>query len=117
MQAGGPYYDVELGRLDGRFSSKAAVSHHLPSPDFNLDQLSSLFAKHGLSLVDLVALSGTLYSFHVWTCQILYPPTPPKIIKNLLLVSFRLTDSLHYTYYIKRFCSFIFFWDKNVHRI
>ncbi|XP_059460060.1 peroxidase 16-like [Corylus avellana] len=56
--AGGPYYDVELGRLDGRFSSKAGVFHHLPSPDFNLDQLSSLFAKHGLSLTDLVALSG-----------------------------------------------------------
>lgn len=58
-QAGGPYYAVELGRLDGRISTKGSVSHHLPDPDFNLDQLHALFAKHGLSLTDLVALSGT----------------------------------------------------------
>jgi peroxidase len=58
-QAGGPFYAVELGRLDGRTSTKASVGHHLPGPDFNLDQLSALFAKHGLTLTNLVALSGT----------------------------------------------------------
>ncbi|KAL4603271.1 peroxidase 16-like [Castanea sativa] len=56
--AGGPYYAVELGRLDGRSSTVSSVTHHLPSPDFNLDELHSLFAKHGLTLVDLIALSG-----------------------------------------------------------
>lgn len=39
----------------------ASVQHHLPSPDFNLDELHSLFAKHGLTLVDLIALSGRYY--------------------------------------------------------
>lgn len=39
----------------------ASVPHHLPSPDFNLDELHSMFAKHGLTLVDLIALSGRYY--------------------------------------------------------
>ncbi|KAM0968678.1 hypothetical protein ACFX13_017301 [Malus domestica] len=55
---GGPFYKVELGRLDGRTSTKASVRQHLPHPDFNVEELDSLFAKHGLSLTDLVALSG-----------------------------------------------------------
>ncbi|XP_021834780.1 peroxidase 16-like [Prunus avium] len=55
---GGPYYRVELGRLDGRTSTKASVRQHLPHPDFRLDQLKSMFASHGLSLTDLIALSG-----------------------------------------------------------
>jgi peroxidase len=56
--AGGPYYAVELGRLDGRSSTIASVKYHLPQPDFNLDQLHAMFAKHGLTLRDLIALSG-----------------------------------------------------------
>ncbi|KAK7377321.1 hypothetical protein VNO80_02744 [Phaseolus coccineus] len=56
--AGGPSYAVELGRLDGRVSTKASVRHHLPHPDFKLEQLSQMFASHGLTLTDLVALSG-----------------------------------------------------------
>ncbi|GMI89521.1 hypothetical protein like AT4G30170 [Hibiscus trionum] len=55
---GGPSYTVELGRLDGRISTRASVRHHLPHPDFNLDQLKAMFASHGLTLTDLVALSG-----------------------------------------------------------
>ncbi|PIN08078.1 Peroxidase [Handroanthus impetiginosus] len=56
--AGGPFYPVELGRRDGRISTKASVQHRLPGPDFNLDQLVTMFATHGLKLTDLVALSG-----------------------------------------------------------
>lgn len=56
--SGGPYYAVELGRRDGRISLKASVNGHLPLADFNLNQLKSMFASHGLDLVDLVALSG-----------------------------------------------------------
>ncbi|KAL9330945.1 hypothetical protein ACSQ67_000555 [Phaseolus vulgaris] len=56
--AGGPSYAVELGRLDGRVSTKASVRHHLPHPDFKLEQLNQMFASHGLTLTDLVALSG-----------------------------------------------------------
>ncbi|XP_041019447.1 peroxidase 16-like [Juglans microcarpa x Juglans regia] len=55
---GGPTYDVELGRLDGRISTRASVRHHLPHPDFKLNQLRSLFTSHGLSKTDLIALSG-----------------------------------------------------------
>ncbi|OMO90622.1 Heme peroxidase, plant/fungal/bacterial [Corchorus olitorius] len=55
---GGPFYAVELGRLDGRMSTKASVRHHLPGPDFKLGKLKAMFASHGLSLTDLVALSG-----------------------------------------------------------
>ncbi|KAL2318277.1 hypothetical protein Fmac_032153 [Flemingia macrophylla] len=55
---GGPSYAVELGRLDGRISTKASVRHHLPHAEFKLAQLSQMFASHGLNLTDLVALSG-----------------------------------------------------------
>ncbi|KAJ7966053.1 Peroxidase [Quillaja saponaria] len=55
---GGPSYEVELGRIDGRISTKASVRHHLPHPDFRLDQLNAMFASHGLTLTDLIALSG-----------------------------------------------------------
>ncbi|KAK6249348.1 hypothetical protein QUC31_020913 [Theobroma cacao] len=55
---GGPSYAVELGRLDGRISRKASVRHHLPGPDFKLDKLKAMFAPHGLTVTDLVALSG-----------------------------------------------------------
>ncbi|KAL5559383.1 hypothetical protein UlMin_035594 [Ulmus minor] len=55
---GGPSYKVELGRLDGRISTKASLRQHLPHPDFGVDKLKSMFASHGLSITDLVALSG-----------------------------------------------------------
>ncbi|POO03825.1 Peroxidase [Trema orientale] len=55
---GGPTYEVELGRLDGRISTRKSVRHHLPKPEFGLNQLKSMFASHGLTLTDLVALSG-----------------------------------------------------------
>ncbi|KAI4335397.1 hypothetical protein L6164_014042 [Bauhinia variegata] len=55
---GGPFYDVELGRRDGRISTIASVQHSLPLADFNLDQLNSLFMSHGLSQTDMIALSG-----------------------------------------------------------
>lgn len=68
FQAGGPSYAVELGRLDGRVSTKASVRHHLPHPEFKLEQLNQMFASHGLTLTDLVALSGI--SFILNTIQV-----------------------------------------------
>ncbi|KAL8235076.1 hypothetical protein R6Q59_021176 [Mikania micrantha] len=56
--AGGPSYSVELGRRDGRISTKASVQNKLPHPNFNLDQLNTMFASHGLSQTDMIALSG-----------------------------------------------------------
>ncbi|KAK4265502.1 hypothetical protein QN277_026550 [Acacia crassicarpa] len=56
--AGGPFYEVELGRRDGRISTIASVQHSLPQPFDNLDQLNSQFSRRGLSQTDLIALSG-----------------------------------------------------------
>ncbi|PIA40816.1 hypothetical protein AQUCO_02400108v1 [Aquilegia coerulea] len=56
--AGGPSYDVELGRLDGKISTKASVQRKLPHPEFNLDQLNSMFSSNGLTQTDMIALSG-----------------------------------------------------------
>uniref|UniRef100_A0A0R0GK31 peroxidase n=1 Tax=Glycine max TaxID=3847 RepID=A0A0R0GK31_SOYBN len=38
----GPSYAVELGRLDGRVSTKASVRHHLPHPEFKLERLNQM---------------------------------------------------------------------------
>ncbi|KAK9078891.1 hypothetical protein SSX86_002949 [Deinandra increscens subsp. villosa] len=56
--SGGPSYSVELGRRDGRISTKASVQNKLPHPEFKLDQLNNMFASHGLSQTDMIALSG-----------------------------------------------------------
>ncbi|KAF8070835.1 hypothetical protein N665_1130s0012 [Sinapis alba] len=56
--AGGPRYEVELGRLDGLSSTAASVGGKLPQPTDDVSKLTSLFAKNGLSLNDMVALSG-----------------------------------------------------------
>nr|GLL26422.1 peroxidase 51-like [Ipomoea trifida] len=56
--AGGPWYPVELGRLDGLISKAANVEGRLPKPTFNLNQLNSMFASHGLSQTDMIALSA-----------------------------------------------------------
>lgn len=55
---GGPSYAVELGRLDGLSSTAASVNGRLPQPNFNLNQLNSLFAAHGLTQTDMIALSA-----------------------------------------------------------
>ncbi|GFY80407.1 peroxidase superfamily protein [Actinidia rufa] len=55
--SGGPTWDVPKGRKDGR-TSKASETTQLPSPTFNISQLQQNFAQRGLSLDDLVALTG-----------------------------------------------------------
>uniref|UniRef100_A0ACD5UHN9 Uncharacterized protein n=1 Tax=Avena sativa TaxID=4498 RepID=A0ACD5UHN9_AVESA len=57
-QAGGPFYPVELGRLDGKVGTRAVVKHSLPGPGNTLDQLNKLFALNGLTQTDMIALSG-----------------------------------------------------------
>ncbi|XP_073156451.1 peroxidase 73-like [Henckelia pumila] len=56
--AGGPTYNVELGRLDGLSSTATSVNGNLPQPTFNLDQLTSMFATRGLTQTDMIALSA-----------------------------------------------------------
>ncbi|KAK7283749.1 hypothetical protein RIF29_13495 [Crotalaria pallida] len=55
--SGGPTWDVPKGRKDGRIS-KATETRQLPAPTFNISQLQQSFSQRGLSLDDLVALSG-----------------------------------------------------------
>ncbi|CAK9135214.1 unnamed protein product [Ilex paraguariensis] len=54
---GGLYWNVLKGRKDGRVS-KANETINLPAPSFNVTQLIQSFAKRGLGVKDLVALSG-----------------------------------------------------------
>ncbi|KAI7744998.1 hypothetical protein M8C21_003900 [Ambrosia artemisiifolia] len=58
VAAGGPSYAVELGRLDGLSSTAASVGGNLPKPNMNLNQLNAMFASHGLTQADMIALSG-----------------------------------------------------------
>ncbi|KAJ1423890.1 Secretory peroxidase [Sesbania bispinosa] len=55
--SGGPYWNVLKGRKDGRVS-KASDTINLPAPTFNVSQLIQSFAKRGLGVKDMVALSG-----------------------------------------------------------
>ncbi|KAF8413796.1 hypothetical protein HHK36_001789 [Tetracentron sinense] len=56
--AGGPYYPVKKGRWDGRVSIATSVSSNLPRANSTVNELLNLFTSKGLSLEDLVVLSG-----------------------------------------------------------
>ncbi|KAL3829475.1 hypothetical protein ACJIZ3_018277 [Penstemon smallii] len=58
LLAGGPGYNVELGRRDGLISQASRVAGNLPEPEFDLIQLNTMFAKHNLTQTDMIALSG-----------------------------------------------------------
>ncbi|XP_056690806.1 peroxidase P7-like isoform X2 [Spinacia oleracea] len=55
---GGPSWNVKLGRRDARTASQSAANNNIPQPTFSLSQLLSSFEDQGLSITDLVALSG-----------------------------------------------------------
>ncbi|KAL5998483.1 Peroxidase 19 [Asimina triloba] len=93
--AGGPYYPVKKGRRDGRVSLASTVKDNLPRSNSTVDQLLNLFQSKGLSLTDLVALSGAhsigfshcdqfvsrLYNFH--GTQKPDPSIDPRLLKAL----------------------------------
>lgn len=58
MQADGPYWRVELGRLDGLSSRASDVKGKLPDPDMHVKELAAMFQRSGFSTADMVALSG-----------------------------------------------------------
>ncbi|AES71281.2 peroxidase family protein [Medicago truncatula] len=55
---GGPSWDVGLGRRDSITASRSDANNSIPAPFFNLSTLKTNFANQGLSVEDLVALSG-----------------------------------------------------------
>lgn len=58
MQAGGPSFDIDLGRRDGVVSYLAAATASLPLSTMKVDALLASLALAGLDQTDLVALSG-----------------------------------------------------------
>ncbi|KAH7845888.1 hypothetical protein Vadar_007053 [Vaccinium darrowii] len=55
---GGPYYDVKLGRKDGRVSKSALVEGNIPGTTMTVTQLIKLFASKGFTIQEMVALTG-----------------------------------------------------------
>ncbi|KAH7277644.1 hypothetical protein KP509_39G060700 [Ceratopteris richardii] len=56
--SGGPSWEVFLGRKDGLISSSKLVEGRIPQANSDLRQLYQLFSSLGLSITDLVLLSG-----------------------------------------------------------
>ncbi|KAJ4721712.1 Peroxidase [Melia azedarach] len=67
-QVGGINYAVPAGRRDGRVSLKEEPSLHLPPFFFNAKQLEENFARKGLTLDEMVTLSGA-HSIGVAHCS------------------------------------------------
>ncbi|KAK4711816.1 hypothetical protein R3W88_006329 [Solanum pinnatisectum] len=57
--AGGPSWEVPLGRRDSRSASLSGSNNNIPAPNNTFDSILSKFKRQGLDLVDLVALSGS----------------------------------------------------------
>ncbi|KAI3948749.1 hypothetical protein MKX01_022163 [Papaver californicum] len=55
---GGPTWKVPTGRRDGRVSRRSEALRNIPNPDNNFTTLRTDFANKGLSVKDLVLLSG-----------------------------------------------------------
>jgi peroxidase len=67
VDAGGPSFDVPLGRRDGLAPAKPNITNTLPAPFFDVPRLIKSFGDRGLDVTDLVALSGA-HSFGVAHC-------------------------------------------------
>ncbi|KAL2941713.1 Peroxidase 5 [Bienertia sinuspersici] len=68
IKLGRIYYAVQSGRRDGRVSLKDDVTKNLPTPFFSLLQLQQNFERKGLSLEEMVTLSGA-HSIGVSHCS------------------------------------------------
>ncbi|CAI8598755.1 unnamed protein product [Vicia faba] len=55
---GGPTWNVKLGRRDATTANQSAATTSIPRSDSDLKVLTEMFSNNGLSIKDLVALSG-----------------------------------------------------------
>ncbi|KAK6126861.1 hypothetical protein DH2020_039384 [Rehmannia glutinosa] len=58
IHAGGPTWNVLLGRRDSTTANQAGANASIPAPFENLSNLTAKFSAVGLNVTDLVALSG-----------------------------------------------------------
>ncbi|KAH7517938.1 peroxidase 10 [Ziziphus jujuba] len=58
VQAGGPFWQVPLGRRDGTTASEKAATDQIPSPIEPLQNIITKFTSKGLDVKDVVVLSG-----------------------------------------------------------
>ncbi|KAG6702807.1 hypothetical protein I3842_07G054200 [Carya illinoinensis] len=56
--AGGPSWEVPLGRRDSRGASLSGSNNNIPAPNNTFQTILTKFNRQGLNVVDLVALSG-----------------------------------------------------------
>ncbi|KAL6196866.1 hypothetical protein ACLB2K_032479 [Fragaria x ananassa] len=58
IMAGGPFWEVPLGRRDGKISIAREADEIVPQGHENITALIQLFHEKGLNMLDLVTLSG-----------------------------------------------------------
>lgn len=63
MQAGGPSWEVPLGRKDSRGASLSGSNNNIPAPNNTFQTILTKFKLQGLNIVDMVALSGNIGFF------------------------------------------------------
>ncbi|KAL4611888.1 hypothetical protein ACB092_08G158700 [Castanea dentata] len=67
--AGGPTWEVQLGRRDSKSANQAGANTSIPSPFESLSKITAKFTAVGLDSTDLVALSGA-HTFGRAQCRV-----------------------------------------------
>ncbi|XP_060177519.1 peroxidase A2-like [Lycium barbarum] len=67
--AGGPSWNVLLGRRDSKIANQAGANTSIPSPFEDINNITTKFSAVGLNITDLVALSGA-HTFGRAECRV-----------------------------------------------